>query len=430
MKNIKKYNSTIINVLFLMFPLSAIFGNFFINLNTLLLSVTALIFYTRNIIKFKTNFLDQILLGFFYYIFLVLVINFFESYLSNEIFPKRIVSKTLFYFRYLVLYLVIRALISQKILRLDWFSLTCAVCASLVCLDIFFQFFTGKDIFGIEAVSARHYSGVFGDELIAGGYLQKFALFSFFLPFVIKKNFFQKNLIQFLLLIIFGIGISLSGNRMPFILFIFSLIVYFILDKKLGQYKYKIFTILFLFLFLNFNLNQTFKINTLSLYSSVKNIVSTFLTKDLASETVEVWKKPYVTEFYCFQYVWKQNLFFGGGVRSYSTVGDDPMKEGCNTHPHNYYFEILSDLGIFGLSIILFFIFMLLYKFFIKNNNSFRLNSNILDVRIIPFFLIFLTDFFPLRTSGGFFSTNNATLIFIVLAILVSLISQKKLYNN
>ena len=42
------------------------------------------------------------------------------------------------------------------------------------------QFIFGKDFFGFEPIG-RRLSGPFGDELIAGGYLQRFSIFSFFL---------------------------------------------------------------------------------------------------------------------------------------------------------------------------------------------------------------------------------------------------------
>ena len=99
------------------------------------------------------------------------------------------------------------------------------------------------------------------------------------------------------------------------------------------------------------------------------------------------------------------------------------------THPHNYYFEILSDLGLLGLSIILIFVFMLLRDILIKKNNITKLSFNVISNKIMPFFLIFFIEFFPLRTSGSFFSTSSATVIFIVLPILVSLISIKKNYK-
>jgi O-antigen ligase len=456
MKNIDKYNLIIINSLFIIFPISMILGNLFINLNTLLFCFSTLFFLKKKTIKFDIIFFDKIILIFFFYTFLTLFINNFEGHSSEnkmnylywdggEYFPKYVVYKTLSYLRYLILYLVIRVLMSQNILRLNWFSWTCAACAAFVLLDIFFQSIFGKNLFGMIPIGDRHYSGVFGEELIAGGYLQKFALFFLFLPFVLKKSTFQKFIIQLIIFIIFVLGISLTGNRMPLVLFIFSFFIYFLLINELRKYFFALLIFVFLFLSLNFSLNQTFKKNILTFYVGGVNLVNTFFVKDIAensklfavssfgytaekikdnSSHLYDWQRPYVTEFQCFKIIWKKNPIFGGGLRSYRThVG------GCNTHPHNYYFEILSDLGLLGLSIILIFVFMLLRDILIKKNNITKLSFNVISNKIMPFFLIFFIEFFPLRTSGSFFSTSSATVIFIVLPILVSLISIKKNYK-
>jgi len=424
MKNIDNLNSILINILFIIFPFSLILGNLSINLNIVLLCICVFIFYYKSLIKFKYNFFDKIILIFFFYTLITLIVNFLESYFIEEIFPEQIISKTLFYFRYLALYLVVRFLITKNIVNLSWFSFTCAACATFVCFDIFYQFIFGKNIFGIEPPGIRHFSGVFGEEVVAGGYLQKFSLFTLFLPFVLNKHLFHKNLIQISLFVVFTFGIMLSGNRMPLVLFVFSFFIFAFLNKELRKKIFTIFIIVFLFLSLNFSFNQTFKINMINFYVHGKNLVNTFFIKDLTNAPIEVWKLPYVRPFYCGKHIWKKNPFFGGGIKSFRTA-----EVGCGSHPHNYYLEILSDLGLIGLSIILILFFMLLYRIFKNKITIFPFNLYALDSRIMPFFIIFFIEFFPVRSTGSFFTTNNSSVIFIVLAILVSLISKKKLYN-
>ena len=58
---------------------------------------------------------------------------------------------------------------------------TFGLVVSFVSLDLIFQFFNGKNLFGLSGGDGRRLSGMFGDELIAGGYLQRFSIFSFFL---------------------------------------------------------------------------------------------------------------------------------------------------------------------------------------------------------------------------------------------------------
>ena len=72
-----------------------------------------------------------------------------------------------------------KILIEKNIINLKFFFICSAIASLFVCFDIFFQFFYGKDIFGYAA-TGRKLSGPFGDELIAGGFVQRFSLFAFY----------------------------------------------------------------------------------------------------------------------------------------------------------------------------------------------------------------------------------------------------------
>ena len=78
----------------------------------------------------------------------------------------------------------------MKILvNIKFFFITCSFFTLFVCLDIFYQFKFGVDIFGYETIEGlRKLGGPFGDEYIAGGYIQRYFLFSFFLIPLYFKN--------------------------------------------------------------------------------------------------------------------------------------------------------------------------------------------------------------------------------------------------
>ena len=99
------------------------------------------------------------------------------------------------------------------------------------------------------------------------------------------------------------------------------------------------------------------------------------------------------------------------------------MRTTCNIHPHNYYLEILTDLGVIGLVLFLSIIIMSIIKSFsaLKNEK--------IKYILSPFFYVFIAEVFPIRASGSFFTTNNATVIFLLLAIIISL-SYKTKKNN
>ena len=104
---------------------------------------------------------------------------------------------------------------------------------------------------------------------------------------------------------------------------------------------------------------------------------------------------------------------FGGGVKTYRYNCPKVMIT-CNMHPHNYYLEILTDLGIVGLLIIS---FIFVYLIYISIFNK--------AVMASPFFYIFISEIFPFKSTGSFFTTSNSTFIFLILSILASLSLKK-----
>ena len=170
-----------------------------------------------------------------------------EDYSLVENFGFSVLIKSISYIRYLILYFVLRFLVENKLINFKFFFISCSLFTLFVSLDIFYQFIFGKDIFGFEPTSARKFSGPFGNEFIAGGYLQRFALFSFFLfPFIFKiNNKIYLSLIYIILFLIYLTALVLSGNRMPLILFVFMTILIFMFEKSIRKYLiFKIATII------------------------------------------------------------------------------------------------------------------------------------------------------------------------------------------
>ena len=98
-------------------------------------------------------------------------------------------------------------------------------------IDLLIQFTFGKDIFGFPSDPFnRRLSGPFGDEPVAGSFVQRFYIFALYAIFIFHKfkniNI-LKNLI-FVLIGLFSIGILLIGNRISLIMFALSLILFFI----------------------------------------------------------------------------------------------------------------------------------------------------------------------------------------------------------
>ena len=181
----KKYLnfSYFMNLLISALPISFIAGNMIININTVLILLSSLIIFNKKLFNQQFFLLDKLL---FSYFFIVIISGFIGDYYfySNKLYWNGLFATTIksfFFLKFLLLYLDIRFLVQKDILILKYFFITCAVASIFVCFDIFYQFLNGEDIFGFKYQgSGRKLGGPFGDELIAGGYIQRFCIFSFF----------------------------------------------------------------------------------------------------------------------------------------------------------------------------------------------------------------------------------------------------------
>ena len=93
----------------------------------------------------------------------------------------------------------------------------------------------------------------------------------------------------------------------------------------------------------------------------------------------------------------------------------------CESHPHNFTLEILNDTGILGLLLILVPVVTLLINLY-KDYLSGEKRNNLLSNWIyIAFILAVIINFFPLRSSGSFFSTFNSAYTFLIIGVSVGL---------
>ena len=151
-----------------------------ININIILLISSAIVLFKKDVFKLKIFFLDKLIFAYFFIILITAVINdfyFFSERISWKGYFSTIL-KSVFFLKYLLLYVVMRFLTEKNIFQFKKFFILSTLAVLFVSFDIFFQFLSGKDIFGFTG-QGRKLSGPFGDELIAGGFIQRFSLFAF-----------------------------------------------------------------------------------------------------------------------------------------------------------------------------------------------------------------------------------------------------------
>ena len=420
------YIKNFINFLICLLPASFIAGNLIINLNLILIIFFSLLFYGKEIFKIKFLFFDKILILIFIFAIFTSLINTY-NYIddSQSTFDTLTLNKTLSFLRFLFFYFVIRFLVENKILNFKYFFIIASLCSVFVSLDLIYQFINGKDIFGFTSETYK-LAGPFGDEQIAGSYLQRFSVFLLFFIIIYfpDLSFKTKLILSLFFITLFFLSIILAGNRMPMIIFILFWIFLFLLEKKLRKFSILFFGSLLLFFYLIFQFNDQINEYTSHFFRLSIEIVK-FIPLLLSGENITQFPNTYIKEFYSGLMSWKENFFIGGGINSfhYNCI---KTVSACASHPHNYYLEILSELGLVGMFL---WSIVFLYVVFISIIKKYFLKSNFTNNHLItPFAILFLVEIFPLKTTGSFFTTGNATFIFLILSVIIAL-SRKSQYN-
>ena len=121
--------------------------------------------------------------------------------------------------------------------------------------------------------------------------------------------------------------------------------------------------------------------------------------------------------------LFEKNIFFGVGLKNFRKFCNDKSLDEkihknwrsrkCATHPHNFYFEMLSEIGFIGFILILSFFIFSFYKFFnlyLKKDNSFLLLK----------IFILIVYFIPFLPKGSFFSNWNAMIFWFIFSFIYS----------
>ncbi len=182
-----------INLVFAFFPFSFIIGSFVVNFNLLLFCCLGIFYLKSKILKAKYNFAIKIIFLFFLIVFLSSTLNCIKSqYFDGWDSDLNLVrfTKSILFFRFFLFLIITYLLNKYDILDFKYFFLTAAFASILVSLDIIYQYIFGSNIIGLINPTPAHVetlpafnvrnSGFFGDEYIAGGYIQRFAFFAIF----------------------------------------------------------------------------------------------------------------------------------------------------------------------------------------------------------------------------------------------------------
>jgi len=272
----------------------------------------------------------------------------------------------------------------------------------LIGCDVIFQYFTGKDFFGYEKspVSYGRLSGPFGDELIVGSFLSKI-IFIATLFFLIN---FKNKYYDIIFILIGTLVIFLSKERSASIMTVLAMFLYVFFRIK--NLKIKI-------------------LSNVTIFSII--LLAVMFIPDNSKRLKIIYHQDYTffdtqwgAHFLTAIEIFKKNPLLGSGLRTFryeckkeytKNIPSKSVNSRCATHPHNFYFEILSELGISGFILFLFFLFKILKKILLYSKQSFE-DKNL----IISICLLFLF-FWPIKTTGSIFASWNS--YFYILALII-----------
>jgi len=398
---------------------------------------------------------------------------------TNCAYPLEKLIKSILFFRYFLFLLIVYLLKKLNFLSFKYFFLIIALTSVIVSLDIIFQYFFGFNTIGLKS-SGFVNSGFFGDEKIASTYIQRYAFFSiFFVLFIFKDKNYLKFILTTTLLCVLFAGMLFAGSRMPIVIFSFGLLLLFFTKVKIKKVLLVSVVIILTVLQVLLSINPSYKANLssnyISFYGNVLNMFSiTTLVPSLKKQSsnknklvIRKWHKTRsfeengVRKSRTFFYVvvnvshhkrllltaldtWKENKIFGNGIKSFREdcwklksdpsvyLGMDiyPNKKNrlCSNHPHNYYFEILTETGIFGLLIIL--IIAIRFAFFSFKKLRSLTHTNLENFIVLSAIVSLILELFPFKSTGSLFSTNNATYIVLIVAIVLSQETLEKFTKN
>lgn len=414
--NINISNKIFLFILFF-FPLIIIFRSAATNIAVLIVSAIFILFLIK---KIDTNFFkDRILIYLTAFLFFIFV----NTLLHAQDFT--LIIKSLGNYRYLILtasvYFALFS-ISEKSKKIFIYFNLCLVI--IVGLDIIYQYNFHKNIFGFApgmcekfTKNCVRFSGVFGDELIAGGYIAQVGLLIFFLLQMTKnkKSYTQKIIKIFYILFMFVI-ILLTGERNAIIIFSASILFFYIFQKK-----YLSLFLIFLFFFVSIFITSQ-KIN--SVKSRFLNPVDTWgniYHGKKSSLKEKIIDSPWMLHYRAATELFLERPIFGHGSKTFRILCKDTDIEtklkkqisrytACSTHPHNYLLEFLSEQGLIGGAL---FIGLIMFIFFkILSIRNYGTKESIVAIGLGSLLLAIM---FPFKTSGSFFSTFNASLLFYIM---------------
>jgi O-antigen ligase len=230
---------------------------------------------------------------------------------------------------------------------------------------------------------------------------------------------------------IFGLSIFVTGERISFIMFILLISLIFIFYSKIR--KVVVFSLIFILIgsFIISTKNNYYKDRYLNFLNNV-GIHKNFEKYHNSSFFDSQWGAHLLTAYEMYS----DNNLTGIGIRqfrvicsnqNYEKIKSKSVNIRCSTHPHNLYFEILSEVGLIGFSLFAMFLLLISIHFMKIFKSS---NKDFIYILSVYTFCVFFMLFWPIRSTGSFFSNFNGSVYWLTISLFSGLLLKQDLKNN
>jgi O-antigen ligase len=351
------------------------------------------------------------------YFLLLLIVWFFL--LLNLLFSQNFnlsLARNIFFFKNIFFVFAIN-FIFRKEKNLNTIFLFYLIIVNIVCFDIFFEYFNGKNILGFQSEYGGRIASFLGKELKIGAFMLGFAFISlgYYFEKYINKSI-KLKVFGIFLILIFYLSLLLTGERANFLRGAIIILLFISLqDAKVFKYKKSfliviILTPIFVYFF----------------FDKIKSRINSIIFPVINIGIIETYKETqHGAHFDTAIKIFEKNILFGVGNKNFREecqkdvyINNDYARtaQRCSTHPHQIYYELLSEHGLIGTISLLAVIFYSLFngiKIYLLSKNSIHLAS----------ILFVFTQFLPVIPSGSFFTTWGSTIFWLNFSILI-------FYNN
>ncbi len=403
----KNYINNYFLILFSFLPISIIVGSTISLSNILLIDISfiILLLFKKEFSFLKSNAIKYL---FIFYIYLI-----FNSFISID--QNIGLSRNLGFIRIIILFAAFNYFFYQKVFLRNVLYIWTGILI-VVLFDIFWERFNGSNIFGWGDISGEYGLRIvsfFKDEPIVGGFVYSFFLIIVGFLFNEFGSNHKKKII--FLSLVFLLGIFLTGERSNTIRSLLGLSIFYFVFKEYDFKRKFIFFVSTIIFFLIVILNSEY------LKMRYVDQIQSYFTKNT------IYFKLYKSGFEVF----KNYKLFGVGNKNYRIetcynekseieANDDYL---CTTHPHQIYFEMLSEHGLFG-SILIFFI---LYKLIFSKILNVISKNNYIQIGTL---IYLVSTFLPLLPSGAFFNDYMLTIFSINLSIFFASNKDLNIFNQ